>query len=73
MNRLLRAAAVAAMIVFAPMCGAQVLAGGLMTSESHAVLTLLSVDPVSHTAVLGGGDGWSLTVEMLPDQIQTSR
>ena len=64
MSRLVMAAAVALMIVFAPMAAAQVKAGGMLTSEAETVLTLISVDPISHTAVLRNRDGTSLTVDM---------
>jgi hypothetical protein len=58
------AAAVALMIVFAPMAAAQVKAGGMLTSEADTVLTLIGVDPISHTAVLGNRDGTSLVLEI---------
>ena len=64
MNRLLLAAAVALMISFAPTAGAQMKAGGMVTSEADTVLTLVGVDPISHTALLHGRDGTSLAFEV---------
>jgi hypothetical protein len=64
MSRVVTAAAVALLIVFAPIAGAQMKAGGMLTSEANTVLTLISVDPFSHVAVLRSRDGTSLVVEM---------
>jgi len=69
MSRVATAAAVALMIVFAPIAGAQVKAGGILTYESDKLLTLVSVDPISQTAVLRGSDGVSLALE-LPTEAQ---
>lgn len=64
MSRLVMAAAVALMIVFAPIAGAQVKAGGMITSETDTVLTLVGVDPLSHTALLRSRDGTSVRIEV---------
>jgi hypothetical protein len=66
MSRLVTALAVALMMAFAPVAAAQVKAGGMFTSEVDTVLTLISVDPVSHTALLGNRDGTSLVLEIPP-------
>jgi hypothetical protein len=64
MSRLIPIGAVALMILFAPVASAQVPSGAMLTSEADSVLTLLSVDPISRTAVLRGRDGVSLALEL---------
>jgi hypothetical protein len=73
MSRVVIAVAVAMMIAFAPDSGAQVKAAGAMTAEAETVLTLVSVDPISHIAVLRGADGLSLMLDVPPDAQRMER
>jgi hypothetical protein len=72
MRRVVTAAALTLIIALPPLASAQVQAGAMITSDAATVLTLVSVDPISHIAVLSGHDGMSLALE-LPAEAQKMR